>query len=131
MLSPYVTIRRRTTDIFIWMSPQQSSMQRSERKGLETLRRNLKRDLQVVEEVLRVAQPARRLTRGEIRTRARNICRSLKAQGRTVSDDALREIVAKHGMPFASVGALFNSGYLRKSKKGIALGRKGLAALKQ
>lgn len=105
-------------------------MEHSERRRLEAVRRNLKRDLAAVEELLRTAKPARRLTRKQIQSRARNVCRTVKAKGATIDEEALRTIVAKHGMPFASVGALFQAGYLRRSRKGISLGKRGLAAVK-
>lgn len=87
----------------------------------------MKQNLSTVEALLRTAQPPKRLSNKEIKVRAKAICQDIVAQGGSVHKEQLREITAKHGMVFTSVGALFASGYLRASSKGIIVARRGMA----
>ena len=101
-------------------------MERSERIRLQSIQTSLKRNLAAVEALLRTAQPPKRLSNKQVRARARAICQDIKARGGAVQKDQLREIIAKHGMAFTSVGALFGGGYLRESSKGITVGKRGI-----
>ncbi len=104
-------------------------MERSERTRLESIRRRMKQDLAAVEVLLRTADPPHRLSKANVRSRAQAICREVQAHGSTVRPERLRAITSKHKMPFSSVGALFAGGYLKKSAKGVSLGKRGLAAV--
>jgi|GEM_PF-6403574 len=96
-------------------------MERSERARLEVLERNLRRELVVVQQMLKTAHPPRRLSDRDIRERALAICAEIRKRGGSVDQDVLRTIVSKRGMPFTAVGSLYSGGYLRKTKTGVAL----------
>ena len=100
-------------------------MERSERKRLETFRNHLKRDLAAVEELLTKAHEPRRLSRKDTRLRALAICKDVTSHGKPIWEKQLRGIVERHGMPYAAVGSLFGARYLKRSKKGIELGKLG------
>ena len=102
-------------------------MERSERNRLESIRRRLRHDLVAIDSLLRTADPPRRRSRAEIKSRARAICQKL--HGIRVTDTRLRELTSEHGLPYQAVGALFAAGYLKRSAKGVGLGRRGLAAV--
>ena len=106
-------------------------MERSERIRLEKIRRNLRKDLAGIESLLGNAAAPKRLSRAEIRDRATRISLSIKERGGPVSRDELREITKRHGFPFNAVGSLFVAGYLRKTGKGVTLGKGSLAVVRR
>ena len=104
-------------------------MERSERNRLESIGRRLRQDLVAIDSLLRTSDPPRHRSKTEIKRRATAVCHGIQAQGGSVSKDRLRAIASKHGMAFGAVGALFAGEYLRKSGRGVGLGRRGLAAV--
>ena len=104
-------------------------MERGERIRLEAIKRNLEGHLKTIKDLLRKASAPRRRSKKEVSKRALAICRTVAQTRRPVTDGELRKIVKKHGIPYASVGALYAAKYLERSKRGVALGDRGRAAI--
>ncbi|MBI4032078.1 hypothetical protein HY374_00020 [Candidatus Berkelbacteria bacterium] len=75
-----------------------------------------------VDELLKTAQPPRRLSDNDIGKRAMAICADIREAGGTVSKDHLRPIVAMHGMPYAAVGRDVGcAGYLERRGRDVGM----------
>jgi hypothetical protein len=101
-------------------------MERNERARLQAVRRALGRSIVAVDELLKTAQPPRRLSVADIRKRALAICKDIQAHGGSVSKEQLKAIVTKHGMPYTAVGALYAGGYVRAIGKRLEVGPRTL-----
>ena len=81
-----------------------------------------------IDTLLRTATAPKRVTKSQARERALKIVAAIKANRGRVSRDQLREIVTKQGMPFSSVGALFQGGYVKRQGKSYVFGQRGQRA---
>ena len=100
-------------------------MERLERSRLESIKRSLQKSLTTVKELLKIAHAPRRLSHSDVKQRAQTISAAVRAKGGKVTADELRQITTKHGMPFTAVGSLVGGGYLKRTKKGFELGKRG------
>ena len=101
-------------------------MERSERIQLQAIHRDLKKQLARTETLLRTASDPMRRTSTQARQRATKITAEIKASGGSVSRDELKAIVKRQGFPLNNIGALYVSGYLKKSPGNkVGLGQRG------
>lgn len=97
-------------------------MERSERQRLEGIQRRLNDASKFVADLLKRAERPRLRSQREVTKRVQSILQDVRSGKGTVTQQQLRSIVTKHGMPFTAVGALYAGGYLTKTKTGATLG---------